>query len=466
MQVATANSPLIQDALTIWRAGVNAVTPQSLFRHKVRCYAGKLQFDDLEVDLRNVRRLIVVGAGKASAAMARELVEQVFQPAAVTGAFPVWTGWINCPEMSAGAPIQGIELCEARPAGVNLPTLKAVVGTQRIIQLLQNADPEDLVICLVSGGGSALLVAPVEGIELADKIALAELVAAAGGNIEQLNTIRQTISSVKGGGLAAACRARRIVTLIISDVLGDPINMIASGPTYLSEQVCPNAALEVLRDLGLIDHTRLQRVVGYLRSKPRMVTWGRESAHVDHVVLGNNADAVDAAGVQAVELGYRYIMQVARKPEGDVELVADAAVAACSLIDQQPEVDCWISGGEPTVSLPDPTTGKGGRNQQLSLAVLTRLIALGWPGEMRRELVFLSGGTDGEDGPTDAAGAWIDTTTVEQLERLGLEPGNFLREANAYNFFSQVGGLIRSGATGTNVCDLRIALSSPTGRVE
>ena len=310
-------------------------------------------------------------------------------------------------------------------------------------------------------------MAPVEGITLSDKQRVAQIVAAAGGDIHQLNSIRRCLSSVKGGGLARACRAKRMLVLVLSDVLGDPLDVIASGPTLRSATCQPTVALQALDQLGLSNHPLLSACMHYLRSAQAAFPAERGpiptldlGCEVEHVILGNNADAVDAAGVKAVELGYRYVMQAARTSEGDVSSVAAMAAQATKQIAKDQNVDCWISGGEPTVTLPD-TSGLGGRNQHLVLSVLKTLVGAGWPesGEFPRPIVFLSGGSDGEDGPTDAAGAYLDADIWNTAQRQGLDIDSYLRRADSYHFFEPVGGLLQTGPTCTNVCDLRIALA-------
>ncbi len=477
----TATEKLTHDAWAIWQAGVEAVTPERLFRDKVRLEGTRLQVDEVEIDLASIKKLIVVGAGKASAAMALALQQVVLSqlPNRLKG-LPI-SGWINAPEDAFSQPqatdLEPIHLHAARPAGLNWPTDAAVFGTEQILNHVRQATSDDLVVCLLSGGGSALLVAPRSGVSLVDKQAIAREIAAAGGNIEQLNAVRRAVSEVKGGGLARACKAARLLTLVISDVLGDPLETIASGPTWLASVPDPQLAWETLKQLGLRHAPSLSNVVRCLEEQIGTTHSSTSEAavvynsstdqrcQVEHVILGNNADAIDAAGVKAVELGYRYVMQGAQRAEGDVLEVAHSAVAAIEQLTHQDQIDCWISGGEPTVTLPADGAGKGGRNQQLALAVLHELQSLGWPSNDSscRPLVFISGGSDGEDGPTDAAGAWIDTEIARRATALGLDTAGYLRRADAYSFFERVGGLLQTGPTGTNVCDLRVALA---GKVE
>lgn len=452
---------LTADALSIWRAGVDAVKPASLFRQQVNVENSWLRLGDEEVDLSFFERLVVVGAGKASATMAIEFERQCLSK--IDPAMPV-VGWVNAPEGSFDRNYSGrIHLHAARPAGINLPTVQAVEGTNSILKLVRNCNARDLCIVLLSGGGSALLVAPVDGISLADKQQIATRVAAAGGNIEQLNAIRRALSAVKGGKLAQACGAGMMVTLIISDVLGDPLETIASGPTYPSKHDIYTLARSAIRDLGLEDSTELETVVSLLRRSiaSPVTSVDDNRVPVKHIVLGNNATAVDACGTKAVELGYQYVMQSAQRSEGDVTRVASMCAEALWQLTQQQNVDCWISGGEPTVALPRDHCGQGGRNQQLALLTLLELVERHPVLSSNSDFVFLSGGTDGEDGPTDAAGAWIDQSTFDRARRLDLVPRDFASQADAYSFFSPLGELIRTGPTGTNVCDVRVGLTMP-----
>ncbi len=473
----TFGSSLRTDCTAIWQAGVHAVTPKNLFERKVELASGVLRIGDVELDLRNTRRLVIVGGGKASAAMARALMNRLEVGGGERLGIEV-VGWVNCPEGTfaanaallrlgdIGANGIGVQLCAARPPGLNSPTPKAVEGTRRILEYVRSCATEDVVISLISGGGSALLVAPPAGLSLEDKQAIAQRVAARGGDIEQLNTLRRCLSDIKAGGLARATKAGNLVSVIISDVLGDPLETIASGPTWLDAPPNPKQALEVLAQLDLMNDPRLERVVDYLR---QMLRDGSTNAHIggspilpcmQHVVLGNNADAVDAAKSKAIELGYRVRSESAIRSEGDVMELARVISTTIEEIRSGDEIDCWISGGEPTVVLPEGANGKGGRNQQLVVAVAKFLTERGWPEDeaKRRCIAFLSGGTDGEDGPTDAAGGYVDSEVLGRASKLGLAMDGFIEAADTYNFLHPSGGLLQTGATGTNVCDLRVVL--------
>jgi hydroxypyruvate reductase len=219
----------------------------------------------------------------------------------------------------------------------------------------------ELCFCLISGGGSALMPAPVESISLDDKILVARILSAAGANIAQLNTVRSQLSRVKGGGLARACRAGRLLALIISDVPGDPLEIIASCPTVTSNAT-PDDALAVLGDLGLLDHLKLQAVVDILRNRPTAVRPEASAVcRVTNLVIGNNALAVDAAGCEAERLGYSHAMIAAKAPEGAAEDVGRHLAEMALRMRREPGPDCLISGGEPTVKLiGEANRGKGG----------------------------------------------------------------------------------------------------------
>jgi glycerate 2-kinase len=438
------------DAERIWWAGVRAVQPAVLIPEVVQLEGDSLIVGDEVINLREVRRLAIVGAGKASGGMAvaleQVLGERLLKEKSVTG-------WVNVPA-DCVAPTCCIHLHGARPAGVNEPRPEGVAGTERILEIVSSIGPDDACICLISGGGSALLPAPVGGITLDDKIRVAKVLSAAGANIAQLNTVRTQLSRVKAGGLARACRAGRLITLIISDVLGDPLDLIASGPTIETPST-PRDALDVLHELRLADHPELLSVVRFLRQKQtteRIRTM--PTTRVTDLVIGNNAVAVDAAGCEAERSGYSHAMIAATAPEGPAEEVGRQLAEMAKRMRRDAGPNCLISGGEPIVTLVAETArGKGGRNQQLALASLAELGACGG-------IALLSGGTDGEDGPTDAAGAIVTTEVVDRARQQGLDPNEFLNRNDAYSFFEATGGLLVTGPTQTNVCDLRVVVTN------
>jgi hydroxypyruvate reductase len=483
------------DALQIWRAGVDAVRSERLVRQWLRVDGRTLVVGDerqwhMRLSLDGIRRIVVVGAGKAGAGMA-QAVEEALGPTIM--AEKQLAGWVNVPadvvagcqpaEVVAGwqpAP-QRIHLHAARPAGVNEPRPEGVAGANEILRLVESLGPDDLCLCLISGGGSALMPAPVEGITLADKLAVTRHLSAAGANIEQLNTVRKQLSRIKGGGLLRACRAGRLVTLIISDVLGDPPDAIASGPT-VRDSSTPADALVVLERFSARAAGISPAVFEYLETAaagqnnensrgltaPGMSApplrgllapgYSDDTAELNtcmaNLIIGNNATAIDAAAKEAERLGYSVTASSAKHSEGPAEEIGRQMAESELEMRAREGPTCLVSGGEPVVKLVESSRrGLGGRNQQLVLAALAQLLEHGADG-----MALLSGGTDGEDGPTDAAGAVLDADVLAAARQRGLDPADYLARNDAYHFFDPLGALIRTGPTHTNVCDLRVVV--------
>jgi hydroxypyruvate reductase len=461
----TANK-LRDDALAIWRAGLEAVRSDRLVREWVRVEGNDLLIGEERLSLDRIRRIAVVGAGKAGAGMAAGLEEAL-------GDFILdqkqVAGWINVPE-DCVRPLRRIHLHGARPAGLNEPTEAGVQGTEEILRLVGSLNEHDLCLCLISGGGSALLPAPAEGITLADKQAVTRHLSAAGANIKELNTVRKRLSRIKGGGLARACRAGTLISLIISDVLGDQLDMIASGPT-VEDPASPDAALEVLERFTARAAGVSERVFQALRhpaAEARSELPASAAPRVVNLVIGNNAVAVDSAGIEAERRGYSHAMSCATQPEGAAEEIGRHLARMAVRMRSEAGPDCLITGGEPTVRLvPASQRGLGGRNQQLVLAALEELAKDERSDEDNplHDVAILSGGADGEDGPTDAAGAVIDSDLWASAREQRLDPAAYLRRNDAYHFFEPIGGLIKTGPTHTNVCDVRVVVVKRTNRV-
>ncbi len=439
---------LRDDAIAIWQAGVDAVRGDRLIADNVHVQDGSLLVGDEELTLDQIRRIVVVGAGKAGAGMAAGLESALGSRLLAEKRV---AGIVNVPE-DCVRPLTHIELHAARPAGVNEPRPEGVVGATGILDLIASLDERDLCICLISGGGSALLPLPAPGISLADKQAVTRFLSAAGANIQELNTVRKQLSRVKGGGLARACRAGQLVTLIISDVIGDPLDIIASGPTVPNTTTREDALqlLDRFNARGRIPDS----VFAHLTSAPPVET--NSACKVTNLVIGNNAVAVDAAGMEAERRGYSHAMLAARELEGDAEDVGRQLAVHAVRMRAESGPDCLITGGEPVVQLCDAAIrGRGGRNQQLVLAALQALVE---SGHSEDGIVILSGGTDGEDGPTDAAGAWLDAETLRLARDDTTSIASALARNDAYSYFKQQGTLLVTGPTHTNVCDIRVAV--------
>jgi glycerate 2-kinase len=433
---------LSADALAIWHAGVDAVRPGDLV-------ASYTQTDpDFQRSIASAKRILVVGAGKAGAAMSEGL------ESGLADRIDTITGMLNVPA-DVVRPLNRIVLHAARSPASNHPTLEGVLGAEKMLALLQSAGPDDVAICLLSGGGSALLPLPL-AVSLEDKQAVTRLLHNCGATIHEMNAVRKHLSRIKGGRLAEAFRGRDLFSLIISDVVGDPLDVIASGPTAADRSTFADA-LAVLDRYGLREKAP-QVVVSHLESgaagqipeTPKSVP-----RHVRNVLLGNNALALRAAAAKAEGLGYR-VINLGAFVEGETQAVATVVAGIVRSVRADglpvPPPACILIGGETTVTL-GPGHGKGGRNQEFVLAVLHKL----GDGGIRR-LAVLSGGTDGEDGPTDAAGAVADEQTLVEIRRRGLDVASHLNRHDAYPLFDAVGGLIRTGLTQTNVMDVRVVI--------
>jgi hydroxypyruvate reductase/glycerate 2-kinase len=442
MPLPSAN--LRQHARAIWQAAVDAARPEVLVPEAIA-------HSDLPLadNLARARRILVVGAGKAGAAMC-VAVEHALAPH-----LDRMEGLVNVPAGNL-PPLRAIRLHVARPAATNQPTEEGVAGTRQILDLVVHARPDDVALCLLSGGGSALLPGPVEGITLEDKQQVTRLLHACGATINEMNTVRKHLSSVKGGRLAQAFTGQALFSLIISDVIGDPLDVIASGPTAPDPTTFPDA-------LAVLEHYQLgprvpAAVLRHLERGGRgevPETPKHLPASVHNLIIGNNGRSLAAAEQTARGLGYN-VLNLGSYIEGETRPVAVAltGIARSIRADGRPLAPpaCLLSGGETTVTLAE-NHGRGGRNQEFVLAAAVKLGRDGL-----RDLVVLSGGTDGEDGPTDAAGALADEDTWIHAQQQGLAPAAFLARNDAYPFFEATGDLVRTGLTQTNVMDVRVIL--------
>jgi hydroxypyruvate reductase/glycerate 2-kinase len=417
-----------EHALAIWTAAVDAVRPEPLVEDALK--------DD---PVRSARRVLVVGAGKAGPGMAAGLER------ALADRLDRVEGLVNVPA-GMSADLRKVRLHAARPQGVNEPRPEGVAGTEEMLRLVESAGRDDAVVCLLSGGGSALLPAPAEGVTLDEKLAVTKLLHRSGATIDEMNCVRKHLSRVKGGRMVERFRGRVWLTLVISDVVGDPLDVIASGPTAPDPTTAGDA-------LGVLDRYGLRERVP--PSALRVLERGTETPKaipptVVNRVVGSNRVALGAATAKAESLGYS-VLNLGAFVEGETRQVAVAAAGIVRSIrrDGQPlsPPACVLIGGETTVTLGD-SPGKGGRNQEFVLAVRAKL------GGETGGVTVLSGGTDGEDGPTDAAGAVADETTPLS----GAE--EHLARHDAYPFFDRAGGLLKPGLTGTNVMDVRVILVS------
>lgn len=392
------------------------------------------------------RRVLVIGFGKASCPMAKA-VEDCLPDLAGTGL--VITKYGHC-LLSRPQKIQVYEA--AHP----VPDVNGLKGTGELIRLLEKGDENTLLICLVSGGGSALLVQPYEGVTLSEKQELTGLLLRAGADINELNTVRKHISRVKGGRLAAIGYPARILSLILSDVIGDRLEVIASGPTA-PDITTYYDAIQVLEKYGVIGQTppHILEVLkkgaeGLLPETPK--AGDKIFENVENIIVGSNKTALYAAKKKAEELAFHTELlssELAGEARDVGRRLALKAKEFRPSKGQGPKPLCLISGGETTVTVKGK--GVGGRNMELALSFAIEIEGIDG-------IKLLSAGTDGTDGPTDAAGAIVDGQTVIKARQLGLAPEEYLNNNDSYNFFRKTDGLFITGPTGTNVMDIQVVV--------
>jgi glycerate 2-kinase len=424
-------------AAAIWRAALAAGDVAPLLRHHLRLDGTRLTSGSLTLDLDRVRRVLVLGAGKAGASMARA-VESILRGRVGEGFVVVKDGY--------RLPAARIEIAEA---GHPVPEARGLAASARLLALAESATAEDLLIFLVSGGGSALTPAPAPPVTLEEKQALTRLLLAAGATINELNAVRKHVSRFKGGLLARAAWPATVLTLALSDVIGDPLDVIASGPTAPDPTTYADA-LAVLERRGVLDRAPASIVerlrageAGGLPETPK--PGDRAFERVTNLVIGNNALVVDAAAAEATRLGFRPHV-LTRSLQGEARDVARELVARARAL---PAPACLIAGGETTVTVRGH--GQGGRCQEFALAAALELGA----GD---DMVVLAAGTDGTDGPTDAAGGLVDAGTVARGRKAGRDAARALADNDATPFLAEASDAVVTGPTNTNLLDLYLIL--------
>ena len=391
--------------------------------------------------LANFRRALVVGAGKASAPMAAAVEEALGGRLPVEGSVTVRYGH--------SAPTREVRI---REASHPVPDAAGVEATRAIVEVLEDADKDDLVICVISGGGSALLTLPADDITLEDLQQTTDALLRSGASINEINVARKHLDTVKGGGLARLAAPARVITLVLSDVVGNPLDAIASGPTVPDTSTWAEAA-------AVLDRFELwDRVPATVAERLRAGLGGRLPEtpkpgdplfeRTQTVVVGSNLVACQAAAAAAARLGLHSLV-LTTFVEGEAREVGRVLAGVLREVDASAHPlarpCCIVAGGETTVTVRGQ--GLGGRNQELCLSAAYGLRSL-------NDVLFASIGTDGNDGPTDAAGAFVDGRTLDRAAALGLEPARYLANNDSYTFFDRLGDLIRTGPTNTNVNDL------------
>lgn len=441
----TKNSELID----IFNAALAAVDPYRAVLKAARLERNCLHIAGAVYDLETFQRIVVVGAGKATSRMAMA-IEKLLGARISAGLIIVKDGHKA-----------QLDIIRQLEASHPVPNQAGVDGTQEILHMAQLADEDTLFICLISGGASALLVAPADGVTLADKQEVTSLLLNSGASIEELNAVRKHLSAVKGGRLAQAAFPARIVTLILSDVIGDRLDVIASGPTAQDGATFAEA-------WAVLERYRLQqkiplRVVHHLQQgmagKVNETVKSGDAClrKINNVIVGGISLALDAAKEKSQQLGIdAEIINAALQGEARdaAGFLAQTARSTLSKM-QADERRCLLSGGETTVTVTG--TGMGGRNQELALAFAIEI-------EGQHGISLLSAGTDGSDGPNDAAGAMVNGNTAAQARPLGMEPVQYLADNDSYHFFQKFDVCsgaqthLITGPTGTNVMDIQIML--------
>jgi glycerate 2-kinase len=438
-----------EEARAIFQAALAAVDPhaavwRSLARadHLLKVLSGRKVIK--RIDLRKIERILVIGAGKAAAPMA-EALEQVLGDRLAAGLIVVKTG-------------HTLDLTQTTvlEASHPIPDEAGVAAARQILGLLDTTQPHDLVFSVISGGGSALLPLPADDLNLADKQAVTQLLLGCGATIHEINAVRKHLSAVKGGQLARAAAPAAVINLMLSDVVGDDLDTIASGPLVPDRSTFQEVAA-IMRRYGLTDRIpaavrrHIERgLKGEVPEtpKPQDPVFRR----VINLIVGSNYQALQAAAAEAARRGYRPLI-LSSMITGETREVAKVHTALAKEVRAsghpvRPPA-CLISGGETTVTLKG--RGQGGRNQEFALAGALELSGM-------QDVLLFSAGTDGSDGETDAAGAMADGSTCARALEAGLSPVEHLETNNAYPFFARLSDLVITGPTRTNVMDIHLVL--------
>jgi hydroxypyruvate reductase len=439
------NTTQLRDcARQIWEAALDAANPATCLNKTLRVQGNVLSIGGTKLTVDG--KLIVIGAGKAASRMA-QVVEAILGDRITDG--------LVVTKYDHGLPLRRIRQVEA---GHPIPDAAGVGAVREMRELLQGLKPQDIVLCLISGGGSALWPAPADGITLEQKQEVTSLLLRAGATILELNAVRKHLSAVKGGQLAAWASPARVATLIMSDVIGDPLDFIASGPTA-PDTTSFTEALAIVQKYGVAMPPavteRLQAgAQGRIPDTPK--PGDPLFRNVENLIIANNRLLVDAAAARARALGLGTVI-LGTEIQGEAKDVAGFFAAIAREIagtgnPGKPPV-CVLAAGETTVTVRGD--GLGGRNQEMALAWAISMASrpIGIP------CCFASVATDGSDGPTNAAGGVVDPSTAQRAADLGLVPQRFLANNDSWNFLKGTGDLIVTGPTQTNLMDLQILLA-------
>ncbi len=441
-----ANDELRHSATGIFYAALKAVNPYE----SVQRYAERIRSLYRSGDY---NRVFLISIGKAACSMA-DAAEDCMTGLVDAGIIITKCGHAESCKLTAGR-MSRVNVLEA---GHPVPDERGLKATREVMKLLQNADEHTLVLFLISGGGSALLVSPYDGVTLADKQDITGLLLKAGADIGELNAVRKHLSNVKGGRLAEIAYPAKVISLILSDVIGDRLDVIASGPASPDSTTYHNA-LSVLKKYGLttlapqsVLAVLLNGAGGLIPETPKI--GNKVFENVESIVIGSNKTALSAAKQAAEGMGFQsgiLYSELTGEAKDAGKHLAEKAIAARREASgmKHDRKFCFISGGETTVTVKG--NGLGGRNMELALMFARQIEGLDG-------ITLLSAGTDGTDGPTYAAGAIVDGETTKKAKALGLDPAGYLAVNDSYNFFKKTGELFITGPTGTNVMDIQIIL--------
>jgi len=436
-------------AKAIFSKALSAVDPSKILKDRIRIEKDRLWIrseENLEkiFDLKVFDNIFLVGTGKASNSMART-IEEIFENRMTKGVITTKYGHL--------LPLKKTEIIEA---GHPIPDQNGYEGAKKIQSLLKESGPKDLVIFLLSGGGSALLPFPAGGIELKEKQEVTQLLLDCGAEIKEINTTRKHISLMKGGWVAKWAYPSTVIGFILSDVVGDQLDVIGSGPTVPDPSTFEEA-WEILKKYDLLNeipfsirtHLQLGKE-GKVEETPKPGEFVFERVY--NSLIGSNILALCAAEKEAKSLGFNTLIlssSIVGETREAARFHSAIAKEVISSGNPIPKPACILSGGETTVTIKG--NGLGGRNQEFALAGALEISGI-------EKVVLLSGGTDGTDGPTDATGAVADHTTIQRAKVMGLDPRAHLENNDAYPFFQKLGDLLITGPTHTNVMDVRILL--------
>ncbi len=442
---------LKKDALYLFNEGIKVIKPETLIKDHFFIEKDKLTISDVfsntkKFYLDEFERIFVIGAGKASAAMGSQ-IEKVLNDKIESGIIVTKYGFNT-----------NLKIIKQIEAGHPLPDENGITAADKIKKLCKSAGVKDLIINLISGGASSLLPSPAKGISLEEKIKTTELLLNCGATIDEINTVRKHISTIKGGQLMQLAYPATVISLIISDVIDDDIDIIGSGLTAPDNSTFSDC-LKILTKYKLVDSVP-SSVLRYLTegsNKKKYETPSEENpifSKANNIIIGNNTICLNHIKNMAINLGYDSKILSTQLSGKAKQVGINITTDAIKYFEHGAEIGkkyCLIYGGETTVHIVG--TGKGGRNQELVLSAAINIDGI-------KGVSLLSGGTDGNDGPTDAAGAYCDWTTIERAKTLNVDAYKYLKNNDSYSFFKKLDDLIITGPTRTNVMDIQIILIS------